>query len=143
MSLTLLEKVCYALELSLKFPIIEMEHLDVIKAESWTSGEANCANKIPQIAWCASDQNVTLASLQSHYVWWDKSLKGDFNNGLTITATSTFAGKATTSTLQYICEVFNFIYYQLLIKFVINIFCSLFATSKMAVQQFAQKMYYS
>lgn len=80
-------------------------HLDVIKAESWTSGEANCANKQPQIVWCASDQNITLASLQSSDVWWDSKMKGDFNNGLSITASSTFAGKDTTSLMQYICEV--------------------------------------
>jgi hypothetical protein len=82
-------------------------HLDVINAESWTSGEANCANKMPQIAWCASGENVTLASLQSSDVWWGNTLKGDFNNGLLITDTSAFAGKPTTSTMQYICEVID------------------------------------
>jgi hypothetical protein len=91
--------------------------LEVIKAESWTSGEANCANKKPQIAWCATNQSVTLAALQSYDVWWDKTMKGDFNNGLSITATSTFAGKPTTSTMQYICEVFySHEYYNLYIQ---------------------------
>jgi hypothetical protein len=86
--------------------------LDVIKAESWTSGEANCANKIPEIAWCATGQNVTLASLQNSDVWWGKTLKGEYDNGLSISATSTFSGKPTTSTMQYICEVFIFFIFK-------------------------------
>jgi hypothetical protein len=45
--------------------------------------------------------------LQSSEVWWGKTLKGDFNNGLLITANSAFAGKPTTSTMQYICEVYE------------------------------------
>jgi hypothetical protein len=60
---------------------------------------------VPTLTWCSTDLNVTLPQLQLPDLWWNKSLTGDVNNGLGLSAESQFVGKELSTQLNFMCQV--------------------------------------